>query len=237
MNNIVAFYEAYDEEGRLDRHPVEFLVTTYLLDAVIVPGASILDVAGGTGKYAAYYALKSHPVTILDLSPKHVEQARAKLSQMGLDHVETLIGDARDLSRFANECFGVVLCMGPIYHLSDKDARAVIAECLRVLRPDGLLAMAYVNKYPDWEAGKYAEHFVHRSAEEMEQIIGEFPVGLDCHAPTDGPVYEELAALLSDCGEDTVKSSAWLEQNCSIIEDSMGLDTCIHGLLIGKKIA
>lgn len=47
--------------------------------------------------------------------------------------------------------FDVVLCLGPMYHLlKDEDRIKCIDECLRVLKPDGILAIAYINIYAQY---------------------------------------------------------------------------------------
>jgi 2-polyprenyl-3-methyl-5-hydroxy-6-metoxy-1,4-benzoquinol methylase len=43
-------------------------------------------------------------------------------------NVDVACGDARDLSRFQDCVFDVVLCMGPIYHIADEQERI---DCLR----------------------------------------------------------------------------------------------------------
>ena len=84
---------------------------------------------------------------LADLSPKNVEFALAKSREMGLSF-EAAECDARDLSRFADASFDHVLCMGPLYHLKEEsDRTATISECLRVLKPGGALAAAFISSY------------------------------------------------------------------------------------------
>lgn len=55
--------------------------------------------------------------------------------------------DARDLSDFTDESFDIVLCMGAFYHLINAvDREKCITECLRVLKPNGLLSITYINR-------------------------------------------------------------------------------------------
>lgn len=233
--DFIEFYEQYDEEGRLERHPSEFFVTTCLLDSLVPPAATILDVAGGTGRYAIYYAQRGHTVTLRDAVPKHIDLASVEISRRGLKHVHASVGDARDLECFPNASYDVVLCMGPAYHLSATEVRACYVECLRVLREGGLLVVAYVNAYEGWRENRYAEHFIHHSAEEMAAMISQFSLDVIYHVATDGPVFDELTALLTKYRDDRCQCVDWLEENRRILDDSIGLDTCIHGLLVGEK--
>jgi len=235
MTDFIEFYKHYDEEGRLIRHPTEFFVTTYLLDSMIVPTAVILDVAGGTGRYAIHYALKGHSVTLRDAVREYIGLAKNTILRHGLTNVTATLGDARDLSGLADASYNVVLCMGPAYHLSMPETRVSIEECLRVLRRGGLLAVAYVNQYSGWESDNYTEHIIHRSGKEMSTIMNSFPVKVLCHVATDGPVYEELTAILEVGDSGRRHGYNWLRENSRILQESLGLETCIHGLLVAEK--
>jgi 2-polyprenyl-3-methyl-5-hydroxy-6-metoxy-1,4-benzoquinol methylase len=131
-DELLPYYDGYDEEGRLDRdncHRLEFLTTVHYLDRILAPRARVLDVAAGTGRYAFYLAGKGHQVTARDIVPAHVEAMRRKAaaSQSRLD---IGWGDARDLAAFEPESFDAVLCMGPMYHLHEPgERRAVVGEC------------------------------------------------------------------------------------------------------------
>jgi len=42
----------------------------------------------------------------------------------------------------------MVLCMGPLYHLKvAKQRNKALNECVRILKPGGIIAVAYVNRY------------------------------------------------------------------------------------------
>ena len=148
-DRLSRFYEAYSEETRLSKdnmHRVEFITTVHVLDRQIPQGSKILDVAAGVGKYALYYARRGHQVWAQDIVPAHIDRMRHIIQETGLTNVDLECGDARDLSRFEDCCFDVVLCMGPIYHMADRQERVdCLRENLRVLKPGGLLAVTYLN--------------------------------------------------------------------------------------------
>ena len=108
------------------------------------PPAEILDVGGATGVHAAWLAADGYRLHIVDLTPRHVEKARADLGALG---VTAELGDARQLSA-ADASFDVVLLFGPLYHLVDRDERVrALTEAKRVVRPGGVVAVAAVNRF------------------------------------------------------------------------------------------
>lgn len=152
VKNITQYYEAYDEDIRLVKdkaHALEFLTTNYVLESLIHSEATILDIGAGTGRYSFYYASKGHDVTSLELVQKHIDIMRTKLSiSTSPLNMRIKQGTALDLSRFKDGSFDVVLVFGPLYHLiSSEDRKTCINEALRVLKKNGLLAVAYVNRY------------------------------------------------------------------------------------------
>lgn len=153
MENIVDYYQRnYNEESRLSTNKarmVEFYTTIRTLENFIAPNSSILDVGAGTGIYSLYLAEKGHLVTATDITPLHVDTIRKKVNEhKGNIRLEASVVDGRDLSRYKSESFDVVLCLGPLYHLiSLNDRLKCISECLRVLKEDGMLFVAYINRH------------------------------------------------------------------------------------------
>lgn len=147
MNNVVRYYEDIDEDSRFSRNSrrIEFLTTTRILDSLLPSRASLLDVGAGTGPYSFYYAERGHRVVALDLTPKHAEAIHRRSLLSGLP-VEAHVGNAVDLGRWEAESFDAVLVFGPMYHLTEeRDRDRCVREALRVLKPGGLVAVAYIN--------------------------------------------------------------------------------------------
>jgi SAM-dependent methyltransferase len=143
---IVGFYTAYDEAGRLDRRPsfqLERIRTLELLEQHLPPApASILDVGGGPGAYARPLLAAGHRVRLVDLVPAHVEQARA-----GQPPVDAVLGDARDLPE-PDEAYDATLLLGPLYHLQERDDRLrALREAVRVTRPGGVVVAAAISRF------------------------------------------------------------------------------------------
>lgn len=151
MSEIVNFYNKYDEDVRLQSNNarrLEFVTTTTYLNKIMKPSDRILEVGAGTGVYSFYYAGRGHEVTATDITPKHVSIIEAKIKESTPIRMNTRVADATDLCDFADETFDAVLCLGPMYHLTERAAQEkCVAECLRVLKPGGVLALAYIPRF------------------------------------------------------------------------------------------
>lgn len=58
MQDIIDYYDRYDEDGRLMRdnyHRTEFPLTVKVLDPYVKPGSRILDAGARTGRYSIIY--------------------------------------------------------------------------------------------------------------------------------------------------------------------------------------
>ncbi len=150
MNAVVETYENYREEDRLttnNARRLEFITTTRILDELIKGHNQILDCAAGTGEYSFYLADRGNEVTATDITPRHIEIINKRLESKNYK-IRTSVLDATNMECFQDECFDIVLNMGPFYHLIDEGLRLrCIEECLRVLKKGGLLITAYIPRY------------------------------------------------------------------------------------------
>ncbi len=112
------------------------------------PPATVLDVGGGPGRYAAELASRGHAVRLLDPVERHVEEAARRLAALRTGASATAeVGDARALPA-ADGSADVVLLLGPLYHLQERDDRlAALSEARRVLRPGGVVAAAAISRF------------------------------------------------------------------------------------------
>jgi arsenite methyltransferase len=101
-------------------------------------GDCVLDIGAGTGQLAAYVGQIVGPsgwVVGMDPLPLRVEIARTK----GGDNFEARVGQAEDLSQFADATFDVVYLNSVLHWVEDKPR--AIAEMFRVLKSDGRLGL------------------------------------------------------------------------------------------------
>jgi SAM-dependent methyltransferase len=101
-----------------------------------------LCLASGGGQQAPLLAAAGANVTVLDNSPRQLEQDRLVAQREGLN-LETVEGDMADLSRFSDDTFGLVF--HPCSNVFAEDVIPVWRECHRVLQPGGVLLAGFTN--------------------------------------------------------------------------------------------
>lgn len=106
----------------------------------LTPDAAVLDLGAGLGGPSRYLAASSGAhVTGIDLSPSYVEAATFLASRAGLSETVTYrCADALALP-FPDASFDVVWTQHVAMNIADR--AGLYAECFRVLRPAGRLAI------------------------------------------------------------------------------------------------
>ncbi|MFC4099182.1 class I SAM-dependent methyltransferase [Paenibacillus xanthanilyticus] len=262
MNKVVQYYEGIDEDSRFVRNSrkIEFLTTVHTLDQLMPARAKLLDVGAGTGAYSLYYAERQHEVVAVDITPKHIDRLRDKSNQQSLP-LQAYVADARDLSRFAAGTFDIVLCFGPMYHLTEhEDRMRCIRECLRVLKRGGYLAIAYINKFSilpmlatrdrtfirdsviakviqdgvikDGDEDCFWTDAYFTSPDEIEAVLEPFEVTPIAHVGTDGISH----TIQHDIDQlDEQQFDAWMNYHVRTCGERSILGLSSHGLVIGQK--
>lgn len=136
------------ELRRFERHPFEFPVTLHHIKRYLKPNSTLLDVGCGPGTYATALATLGHEVQLVDVSARLLELAKQQAVEAGVSFQKIHHGSATDLTTFASGSQDAVLCLGPMYHLVEHEDRdRAITECLRTLKPGGLLFIAFISVY------------------------------------------------------------------------------------------
>jgi SAM-dependent methyltransferase len=105
-------------------------------------GADVLCLASGGGQQGPVLAAAGARVTVLDNSPRQLDQDRLVADRDQLD-LRTVLGDMRDLGAFADASFDLVF--HPVSNVFCPDLAPVWRECFRVLRPGGALLAGFMN--------------------------------------------------------------------------------------------
>jgi len=149
-NKITDFYAHEMEANRLELEAfkLEGIRTREIIERYLQKSKlEILDIGGGAGYYSFWLQEKGHNVTLVDLSPQNIELVRKHAETTGRSLKKFDTGDATDLS-FSNEQFDIVLLLGPLYHLTNRDERIMaLSEAMRVLKPGGILLSAIISRY------------------------------------------------------------------------------------------
>lgn len=136
--------EREEARSKMSRAEVlEFHYTKKILGEYIKPKSNVVEIGCATGYYAMAFHDKCKKYTGVDLSPAHIDFLNNKLTQNGIQNVETYIGDATRLDFLADKTFDVVLVLGPMYHLPPLERENAFKESIRICRDGGIIAYAY----------------------------------------------------------------------------------------------
>ena len=142
------YYGKFCEEKRLlSRHgQVEFETTMKYIHEYLKEynNPKILEVGAGTGRYSCSLANEGYDVTAIELVKNNLGILKAKKTS-----VKAYQGNAIDLSRFNDNSFDMVLLLGPMYHLIEKEDKIkALNEAKRVTKKGGKIIIAYcMNNY------------------------------------------------------------------------------------------
>lgn len=104
-------------------HRLEHDTTWFFLDKHLPKHGLILDAGGGPGRYTIELAKRGYDVNLLDYTPENLEFAKKKIKYYGVSRKvkEIVEGSIVDLSRYPNNSFDAVLCLGgPLSHVESK---------------------------------------------------------------------------------------------------------------------
>lgn len=107
-------------------------------------GKRVLCLASGGGQQSAAFALLGAHVTVYDLSDAQLERDRQAAAHYGVS-IETVQGDMRDLSHFADDTFDVVWHPYSINFV--PEIGVVFGEVARVLRDRCLYHLHFANPF------------------------------------------------------------------------------------------
>jgi SAM-dependent methyltransferase len=105
-------------------------------------GLDVLCLASGGGQQGSILAAAGAKVTVLDNSPKQLEQDRLVAVRHALP-VTTVEGDMADLSMFSNQSFHLIV--HPVSNIFVPDIRPVWEAAFRILRHRGVLLAGFPN--------------------------------------------------------------------------------------------
>ena len=92
----------------------------------------VLDLACLEGMYALEFATRGAQVVAIEGREANLAKARFAAEALGIDGVEWILGDVRDLSRERHGTFDAVLCLGILYHLDAADVFALVERIAEV---------------------------------------------------------------------------------------------------------
>lgn len=153
FQHVQDYYQSYPEWDRLEQFPdgrLEFEVNKSWIQRYLPPpGARVLDLGGGPGRYSIWLAGLGYRVTLADLSPDLLEIAREKAREAEVELDSFVQTNAIDLKELADDSFDAVLSMGPMYHLLDEgDRHSSASQLHRVARSGAPVCVSFLNRLP-----------------------------------------------------------------------------------------
>ena len=146
LSNIERHYNKHPEDLRLLRRHgiVEFETTMHHLHRFLTPGAQLLDIGAGTGRYTSALMAEGYKVKAVELVRRNIDVFLKREPT-----ADVMQGDARDMPSIQSDSADITLLLGPLYHLiGDSEKLKALNEAKRVTKPGGLIFVAYLmNEY------------------------------------------------------------------------------------------
>jgi len=109
-------------------------------------GLRALDVGCGGGLLSEAMAQAGANVVGVDLSPELIEVAKLHALGSELSGIEYQLISAEEMAQQHPAQFDVVTCMEMLEHVPEPEA--VLAACVKLLKPGGLLVLSTLNRTP-----------------------------------------------------------------------------------------
>lgn len=148
LTSVSEYYNKHvqAEDSRLDQHVFELPITMHFIDKYVQPGAFILDVACGTGRYAELLLKKGYHVALNDISEKNIELSKQRIGNHK-NFINASAGNALASSLWEQRQWDAVLMLGPMYHLVEYQSRLdLLKKATRHIKKGGYLYTAFMTR-------------------------------------------------------------------------------------------
>jgi len=187
------------------------------------PGARVLEIGAGPGRFTTELATAGARITVADVSPVQLALNEATVRSAG--QAEAVDGwvrcDIRDVSRWRRGDFDMVVAFGgPISYTFD-DAERVTTALLGLLEPGGMLLASVMSTLGSWRIFlPTVVPQLEAGVATMETIERVLRLGDTRHLPEQPHICrtfraDEVTAMVGDAGGTVVElmASAWCANN------------------------
>jgi 2-polyprenyl-3-methyl-5-hydroxy-6-metoxy-1,4-benzoquinol methylase len=150
--HIANYFDLYGDKEwqRMVANPVNEInlhIHTHYLKEYVRPGDKVLEIGAGPGRFTQILAQIGAQVVVADISPGQLELNKkyAEEHNFSTAVLSWEMADICELNQFKNSSFDRVVAFGgPFsYVLDQRDA--ALRECLRVLRPGGIMLLSVMS--------------------------------------------------------------------------------------------
>ncbi|WP_390903269.1 MULTISPECIES: class I SAM-dependent methyltransferase [Vibrio] len=257
------YYANFDEEQRLvcqNITRIEFDTTINQLELFTHSAETLTEFGAATGRYSIFYAQKGLDVTAVELVPELVAQLKQNAVVQNVE-LNVYEANATDVSFVPDSSQDMVLILGPLYHIQEESERqAVIREAHRILKPNGVVAVAYISRFfvagllakmsstlispqilselnetglvtsKDVDAFFRTGYFAKPS--EIENLTKSEGFCIEKHVATDG-FGRYIGSEINSLSEQQYQ--AWLQHHLLVCSEPSLLGSSNHGLVIARK--
>lgn len=184
MSSLVEEYytDKYREELR-HNDPfgvIQELRTKEIISRYLKKGIKILDIGGANGIYSFYFSSKGYDVTLMDITPRHIELAREKNSKVDGKLANIILGDA--LTYKSKKKYDLIILHGPLYHITDRGRRIkMLNNISNLLSSKGKILGFAINRYAGYFYGVRTGEIL--NSEYREKVISEAKSGFRDSGP------------------------------------------------------
>jgi len=246
-------------------HRLEFDTTMLFLKKYLPKKGLILDAGGGPGRYTIELAKKGYDIILLDLVKENLEFAKKQIKKAKVENKvkEIVQGDIRNLSKFKDNTFDAVLCLGgPLSHIKgNKQREKAISELIRVAKPKAPIFISVFGKFgclslapAGWPReiemtrhfkrfvktgddylwrGKYYAHYF--TPKELEEVFTRKNFKLIQMVGLEGLATPHKKAI-NKLAKNKKAWKNWLEMHYELCTHPIVVGISVHILIIGKKI-
>lgn len=206
---------------------VSFEVHRRFLAPHVHPGTAVLEIGAGPGRFTRELATLGAHVTVTDLSRNQLDANRERAVLEGFDTAvqDWQVLDVRDVTRFEDGAFDVVLAYGgPLSYVFDH-ARDALDGLLRVTSPQGVVIGSVMSLLGAWR--HFLPAIVELSDEENDHILS---TGDLRRSQPDGHVCQlyrssDLAHLIEQAGALPLAMSASNWASLDHPDELIGMET------------
>ncbi|MBN2627491.1 MAG: class I SAM-dependent methyltransferase [Spirochaetales bacterium] len=239
---------------------VEFFTTCRFIENYLQPNSRIIELGAGHGTYSLHFSLKGHSVLATDMVQENINAIQKLIEREKTGDLHCRLLDATDMSSLDDNQFDLTLCLGPIYHLRDRESRKrCYKESIRITEEGGVVAFAYINRVfgiaymqsmgvlfgkddyqavqnENWNSHTFPDDFMNIShfayPEQIEEELSEYNLSILSHIAADGP-YTMFKDNMEKMSDEEFSELLSFHYHMAAIPSSRGASG--HNLVICRK--